>query len=135
MAGLLKQNRLPGFLREAASRSIDWGSWDCGLWLADWLMVCGWPDLAADLRGRYCDAATCDAFLNGTPYPIVFRRLLHKGGVKMTRVPDVGDIAVVAHGDGSPVGAIRTPSGWAVIMAKGIGRMPADARVLMAWSV
>jgi len=135
MAELLIEDRLALFLQAEASMVMAWGEWDCGLRIANWLVErTGIPDPAAHLRGRYHDQASCEALI-GSPYPLVIARLIRGAGLKRTSAPKAGDPAVIRQPGGAPIAAIRTAHGWTIPAAKGLIRVPADARVMMAWGV
>jgi len=56
-----KMARLGDFTLTAAPHV--WGQSDCSLIIADWAMVNGYPDGAADLRGTYSTEAECRTVL------------------------------------------------------------------------
>lgn len=59
---------LDRFLARAAESQTVWGSWDCHLWLADWVLAArGGGDPASGYRGRYRT-------------PLGALRLLHREG-------------------------------------------------------
>lgn len=135
MAGLLIETRLAEFLRSELSKTTVWGQWDCGLRIADWLVVrMGVPDPAAHLRGRYVDRQTFEA-VAGAPYPVVIGRLVRAAGLRRVVTPGPGDVGVIRTPDGTALGAIRTARGWSVPARVGLIRVPADAPVMMAWGV
>jgi hypothetical protein len=47
---------LAEFLHEKRASRFAWGTNDCCLFAADWLVALGKPDLMADFRGKYSDA-------------------------------------------------------------------------------
>lgn len=135
MAELLIEHHLARFLQAETSRVMTWGEWDCGLRIANWLAErLGIPDPAAHLRGRYHDQASCEAMI-GSPYPLVIARLIRSTGLKRTVEPKAGDPAIIRQPGGAPIAAIRTAHGWTIPAAKGLIRVPADARLMMAWGV
>lgn len=136
MAGLLIEDQLAAFLRAELTKTMRWGTWDCGLRIADWLIErLGVPDAAAHLRGRYTDQQSCEALV-GAPYPVVIGRLIRRAGLHRTATPGAGDIGVIRQPGGAPIGAIRTKAGWTFPAAKGLCRIPAaGAPLMLAWSV
>lgn len=135
MAGLLIETHLAKFLLNEASKTLRWGEWDCGLRIADWLVErLGVPDPAVHLRGRYHDQASCETLI-GSPYPLVIARLIRSAGLKRTIAPTAGDPAIIRQPEGSPIASIRTARGWTIPGPRGVIRVPADARVMMAWGV
>lgn len=95
-----------------------WGECDCILQPADWVRVVTGTDPAADLRGRYHNAATCQrltGFLTD-PMPVIAPRLafLPRGEGDPAR-GDVGLVLRLMAGACTPHGAIYLGEGkWAV---------------------
>lgn len=117
--------KLASFLAEAAGKRIVLGQWDCGLWLADWVMAAtGGPDPAASLRGI------------GTNNPLYIRSVAREHNWPRTRTPGRGDIGLVSLQKGHLVGGIFTGTHWCVLIdEQGIGAIvPEGVRYLAAWS-
>lgn len=118
-------DRLSAFLADAASRKVDLGQWDCGLWLADWYMVAtGKSDPADDLRGR------------GLESPLTIRDTINRLGLAHTSEPQRGDVGLVSLHKGHLVGAIFTGSHWCMLTDGGIGALlPKRFRFIAAWRI
>ncbi len=129
--------RLPLFLWCAAEKRFQWGQWDCGLWLADWLMFgTGKPDPASDLRGKYHDAESCLALCGPLGFPRMIQRIADNAGLERTRSPQRGDVAVIRTRPGNvAVGAICLGKSWAYIGQRGGVSSVSDVRVLSAWRI
>jgi hypothetical protein len=127
---------LAAFLAVAAGKRFRLGVHDCGLWLADWLMMTARQgDLAFDLRGRYRDEHELAALTGTRDVLRLLARRARAAGIARTTMPRPGDVGVIVIAGGRPTGAIRTARGWAVIgQGGGISRV-VQARVLVAWAV
>jgi hypothetical protein len=126
------------YLARAAGTRFRWGAHDCCLWIADWLVLRGHADPAADLRGRYRTARGAARVLSrhgGVPGLFASRAAL--AGLPRTEAPVAGDIGVVQvtdlAGDAKPAGAICTGARWACLAPTGLLVFPATP--LSAWSV
>lgn len=119
------EERLRSFLHDAAAKRFSLGSWDCGLWLADWYVAAtGKPDPAREYRGAVYDNKS----LTRTTREVVKRLNLQR-----TSTPGLGDIGIIRCGDAA-FGAIKTAQGWAMIGERGISRAIAP-KVLGAWRI
>lgn len=112
------------------------GSFDCGLYLADWCIEARGVDPAAEIRGRYGSLAEALELTGVRSLPSMFGKLLRSIGIPRTRAPAYGDIAVIALPGRPPRGAIIT-SGYVVIAdGGGLTRIPFErARRIAAWSL
>ena len=127
---------LSNFLRADASRPFAWGTRDCGLRLADWVLARRGIDPAADVRGTYSNAEELAAIMGWGGLPRFVDRLAHRAGLERTSRPERGDIAVISLRGQSPQGAIRTDAGWSILADGGVARVSdAAVRVVGAWSV
>lgn len=136
-------SRLPAFLNARAGKPLIWGENDCGLWLADWLIVAlQIEDPARMLRGCYKSARQL-ADLYGTVALLTeARAICRRVGLPHPRDPTLGDIAVIElrrASNTSPrviVGAIRGKGGWIVPAPRGVSKLPDDGvRLIVAWRV
>jgi hypothetical protein len=126
---------LSGYLQRAAARRFELGRFDCGLFLADWIMRCRGFDPAVNLRGRY-DRLDQVPGIGGRGG--LLRILVGLGrdyGLAVTRNPQLGDVALVSIAGGPLVGAIKGGRGWLVISEGGGISCAPSARLLRAWSV
>lgn len=124
---------LSAFIAFAAERRFEPGRWDCGLWLADWILLRTGRDVAADLRGLDPHAWRRAA----QRLPVVMGRVMRRCGSPPVPVSEAraGDIAVLRV-DGQFVGGIRTGIGWAVLSTKGVACAKAlDRAVVRAWRI
>ena len=128
MAGLLT-----GYLRQAAARRFGYGTFDCGLLLADWIAVRRGVDPAAQWRGRYCQLDQVQSRRGGLVR--LFTDLARCAGLVPTRHPAVGDVALVSIAGAPVVGAIRVVRGFVVIAAGGGLSCAPAVRLARAWSV
>jgi hypothetical protein len=127
---------LTAFLFAAADRGFEAGRFDCGLWLADWVMAArGVADPCPDLRGLDHDAWLAHA----RQLPLVVARICRRLG--LARIDEAlashGDISVIALHCEVPRGAIKTGLGWAFLTGTGVvnGPLPPRALVVAAWRV
>lgn len=131
------ERELSRFLRDAAARRFRLGEHDCGLWLADWVIVRRGLDPAASVRGRYHDRASLDELLSIGGLPRLFDRLFREAGLMRTIVPICGDVAMISIAQSPPTGALRTARGFAVLAdGSGVHSVPVDrVRLVAAWKV
>jgi hypothetical protein len=130
MAGLLK-----AYLQACAGRRFAYGQLDCGLFLADWIEIVTGKDPAAQLRGRYTTLDQVPGIKRMGGLLSVLNDLARLQGLKVTKLPKLGDVALIRIAEGPAVGAIRGPRGWLVLAeGGGISCAPA-ARVVRAWAL
>lgn len=131
-----KPPSLAAFLAKAQRTRFELGSFDCLLWLADWIAANHGLDPAAHLRGTYNS-------------PLGYMRYVRKAGgvaplvascvepmLKRVGKPQPGDIGIVhaVTTDGfADVGAIRTARGWASLSPTGL--LVGEAQATAAWRV
>lgn len=126
--------KLAAFLKVCAGRDMIWGEHDCGIWLATWVVFwLGVEDPAEHLRGRYTTELECDDLIYPTPYPVVVGRLARRAGLRSTRAPQSGAVAVVQTPQGDIVGAIWTGRAWVMLVKHGIVRTCDPLRVVGCW--
>jgi hypothetical protein len=117
---------------------FEWGETDCMTSLCDWLVLCGWPDPMADLRGIYDDAASCQRATGYIRDPMgVTTRLAESIALPRGNDLKAGDVAVIkVPGPRWPVGALWTGQGWAVKGPTGTTTIRAGlVEILAFWSV
>jgi hypothetical protein len=124
MAGLLS-----GYLQGAAARRFELGTFDCCLFLADWIALKRGTDPAAAWRGRYRQIADVPAML-----PLI-KRLARGAGLQPTLQPAPGDVALVSIAGGPVTGAIVTARGFVVLAAGGGLSCARRARLVRAWTI
>ncbi len=116
-----------------------WGEDDCMTAICDWLVMQGYADPMADLRGCYDDAPSCQrvtGFLRD-PVRVAGERF---GAVGLTRGNELraGDVAIIRRRDDPrlPLGAIWTGMGWAAKGPAGTSTvLPQFVTVEAFWSV
>lgn len=140
---LIGSDPLSRFLNEAAARPFAWGSFDCLLWLADWVRIKRGVDPAGDLRGRYCSMLQAARIVREKGGMVrLVEGQLKAAGLSTVNVGARGDIAIVSVGGaggehfGNEAGAILL-GGTAVLMCQEGLCMPrlAEVPVLAAWKV
>ncbi|MET3837519.1 hypothetical protein ABIB58_002875 [Brevundimonas sp. UYEF29] len=125
---------LDAFLERMACRAFDDGAADCGLSLADWVMVArGCVDPAAHLRGRYSTPLGRERLLRrlGGMEAVVAGCAAH-AGLNEAAEPQRGDVGVIEHGE-RQYGAICLGERWA-LQGDGLVTLVPD-RVVRAWRV
>ena len=116
------------FLREEARRPFDWGTANCLLLPADWIVRLGLPDPAAEWRDL-ADEAAALALVTRRGGVI---RLAEAGMAAHRRVDvtnavrgDVGVVSVLAADGSAEVGAVCTGTRWAARGVHGLSFGPA----------
>lgn len=120
-------------LRAGARTPFAWGTCDCALWAADWVVARTGRDPAEGLRGSYSSerGAAAQIARFGSLLDAV-RDAMELAGFAETAEPATGDVGVVETTVG-PALAIRTAIGWAAKGERGV--VCAHFPVLAAWSV
>lgn len=124
---------LRDFLRQQAGRRFRYGQHDCGLLLADWVLLVKGFDPGAQFRGRYHDVATLDTLAAGN-----LRALFAKAfGARLASidVPRLGDIALILLNDRRPRGAIRTQTGLVTVSENGLWGIRLNVPILASWEL
>lgn len=133
MAAILSTDPLRDFLRAAAERPFSWGEHDCLMWLAEWVGQQRGFDPAANWRGRYRTAMGATRILRRRGGAVAHLDLcLAPFGVRRTREPRRGDIAVVRAPEGD-TGGIVLGHGVATFGAGSLFVRPLP--VVAAWRV
>ena len=104
------EQELQAFLRVAIQRQFEYGEFDCGLWLADWIVALGKPDPAFKLRGTYQHGENC---------ALRIYRTLRSAGLIRTGSPEIGDVGVIRIADKHYVGSICSGARWVVLRKQG----------------
>lgn len=114
-----------------------WGEIDCVLALADWCMVAGWPDPAAEYRFTYHDRSSCQRETRFITDPVaIVQACCDSVGIPQTSVPVEGDIAVIRLGPNKHLGAVWTNAyGWASKADTGVVFHRLGHEVLRTWGV
>ncbi|MDB6085550.1 MAG: hypothetical protein JWN43_3431 [Gammaproteobacteria bacterium] len=103
--------------------------------LADWCLREMGADPAADIRAQYSSVEEAQCFVGVSTLPQVFGRLFRSVGLKLTKSPAYGDVAMIKIGE-MPVRGAIVATGYVVVGDAGIARVPKSAaRLVAAWSV
>lgn len=130
---MLTSDTLSVFLKAASERPFSWGSHDCLMWLADWIVVARGIDPAADWRGRYRSAFAAARILKRRGGAIGhLDACLRPFGIARTETAARGDIAVLVAPEGK-MGGIVLGRSVAVVGEAGlrVRRLP----IVAAWRV
>jgi hypothetical protein len=134
---ILGQGPLPPFLQQAGARPFEWGSWDCLMWLAEWVKARRGVDPGADHRHHYSsalEAARIVAKAGGMVAHV--DECVLPLGLKRTDDPKAGDIVVVDSPHGKMGALVIGPGSVACAMQQGLLYVrTADWPILAAWSV
>lgn len=117
-----------------------WGQSDCMLVLADWVQRVTGVDPAADIRGTYWDAKTCQDATGFLREPVKAVARYAEGVANLPRGNELrlGDVAVVRLADEPrwPVGGLFLGAAWGFKSLSGVAtRAPQFVRVEAFWSV
>lgn len=135
-----KADALAAWLDRAVETPRAWGSHDCNIWPADWVVTCGHPDPAGGWRGRYRTALGAARIVSRTGgLEALWRRGGDAAGLPLTMRPRAGDVGLLpmaTEGVGpllsNLVGAICIgPGQWAVVQE--IGLWLGRASPVLAW--
>jgi hypothetical protein len=140
---LLGDDPLSRFLNRAANTPFEWGSFDCLLWLADWIYIRHATDPAHSFRGKYSTMLGAAKIVRdaGGMRKLVGAQV-RQAGLRRASVGERGDIAIVSvAGDGgehfgNQAGAVMLSGSAALICQTGlvVPRI-ADVPVIAAWRV
>lgn len=125
------------YLRDSAKAPWAWSAKDCCTFVADWCIRVGYPDPMAWIRGTYATEEEAMAQVRKHGLLKLAARGFASIGLKRTRVPQDGDVAVVKtltdEGD-NVCCAIRSTGRWVSLIEHGIVA-DADAVPLRIWRV
>jgi hypothetical protein len=128
---------LADYLRRQAALPFALGKTDCVTLIADWVQERRGVDPIAHCRGGYSDWTEADALRSGWGGLVrVAGKAARQVGMRMTREPRTGDVAVVSVGNVIAC-AIRGHHRWAMrFEGSGLVFLSADrVRVIAAWSL
>lgn len=141
MADVLTEDQrktLSRFLLRQAKFPHRWGTHDCGLFLADWMVITkSVDDPAADVRGTYSDRASAEAMLESRGRLAGFvAHLAEACGLSPTEQPKDGDVGIIEMPKFGPTCGIMTRASWAFRSVNGLTWSKAvPGRIIAAWSV
>lgn len=128
---------LGNYLASVARTPWAYGPADCCTFVADWCVAVGYPDPMAFIRGTYHSEAEALEHLQRSGLLRLASRGFKSIGLKVTRAPLHGDVAVFRRPtlDGEhAVCAIRTGERWATRLEQGIS-VDEGGTLLRAWRV
>lgn len=136
---------LAAYLDDVAGRACRYGLLDCATLMADWLVLCGWPDPMPDRRGTYATERSYRAAIRSEGGLVASCRRRFAGlGLAAAETHGAGDVALVlapfALRPGRaplcrPTGAIVGAGGFVNLLDWPRGVVCARLPVLAAWSV
>lgn len=137
-----KHEALAAWLDQAVDTPRAWGSHDCTLWPANWVVESGHADPAGDWRGRYRSARGAARLVNAAGGLLaLYASGAASAGLRQTERFIAGDVGLLSmptreadRALGAAVGAICIGGGeWAVVKDGGLwmGR----GSVIAAWRV
>lgn len=112
-----------------------WSEDDCMVALVNYLVRLGYPDVAAQYRGTYDSAYTCNRifkFLSDPVKPLA--DVVAEIPLDKTETPLRGDIGVIQVSGQRPTGALYLGKNWAIRGERAVHIGPAK-HILAAWSV
>jgi hypothetical protein len=116
---------LQEFLRESAKKKFDWVSCNCGFWVCEWIKLVTGNDPVADIRGRFKTASRFRRHVNDTGGNEAFSRsIAERAGLVETNNPNIGDVGLVATGDGATMAIKLDADKWACKTLDGIAIAP-----------
>ncbi len=119
-------------LRRWRSVPFKWGSEDCLLSIADYVLLCTGNDFGTQWRGTYTTEDGAHAHVNKAGGVI---QLIETSALRHTLRPVRGDI-VVAQVDTSQVGGICTGPGVAMRLMRGVAEIDIRfLKILQSWNV
>lgn len=122
---------LIAYLAAAARRGFDWRDFNCGLFMADWVVERRGIDPAAFLRGLSLRQIAGEIRDHGG-FDQLCSHAFGAVGLRLISSARPGDVGVVLAGR-RQLGAIRTGKGWAVLTPGGYAVAQFLARA--AWEV
>jgi hypothetical protein len=113
---------LEDFLARAVTTPFAWGTWDCLLWLGDWVLEAHGVDPASGARGRYHTALGARRFVTRHGGPVAAVKAFAEGaGLNPIAEPEPGSIGVLpalgVRGRLDHIGGLYTGRRWAVLAA------------------
>lgn len=137
--------RLSDYLDDVAGRDCGYGRLDCAVFMADWLIRCGWPDAMPDRRGTYATERAYRAAIRSEGGIVAScRRRFAELGLRAIGVPREGDLVLVlapfALRPGRaplcrPTGGIALHGGLIALLDWPRGVVGVKLPVVAAWSV
>ncbi|MBN9472259.1 MAG: hypothetical protein J0J10_26205 [Bosea sp.] len=115
-----RSERLTAFVAAGARTPFVWGTCDCTLWVADWVLSETGIDLGTGRRGSYASALGCRRLLQSAGgLSVLVADLMARAGFAEADAPAVGDVGLIETTAG-PMMAISTGERWALKTADGV---------------
>lgn len=111
---------LQEFLLSKVRQTFQWGTSDCGLLIADWAIMLGYPDPAAAVRGTYSDAEGAYAAIAPLSFQEFVAQCCAACSFSPTDTPQDGDIGIIDLPMAGPTAGIMTNGSWAFKTAIGV---------------
>jgi hypothetical protein len=116
---------LQEFLRDSAKKKFDWVSCNCGFWVCEWIKLVTGNDPVDDIRGRFKTASGFRRFVMSSGGNEAFScSIAKRAGLVGTDRPMLGDIGLVATGDGATMAIKLDADKWACKTLDGIAIAP-----------
>jgi hypothetical protein len=123
---------LKQFLRESSRKQFDWVSCNCGFWVCDWISRAKGKDPVAHVRGRFRTATGFRRHVSAAGGNEAFSRdIAGRAGLRETDTPGIGDVGLVATGDGATMAIKLDANKWACKTLQGIAIAPFEQ--ITAW--
>jgi hypothetical protein len=120
------------FLRDSSARKFDWVACNCGFWVCEWIAIMTGSDPVEDVRGRFKTPIGFQRFVARADGNEAFsRRIAEAAGLAETDEPILGDVGLVATGDGATMAIKVDIKNWACKTADGIAIGPFEQ--ITAW--
>lgn len=138
----MSADALSHYLGEVAGRRFAFGSMDCCILMADWLLRCGLPDAMADRRGVYATYREYRALMRREGGIVAScRRRFAAIGLQSRPWPMRGDVCLVSAPLAVgrrlvfvPTGAICLSPEMSVVITPDAGLVGSPMKILHAWS-
>lgn len=123
---------LKQFLRDSAGRQFDWIECNCGFWVCEWIRLVTESDPVGHVRGRFKTTTGFQRFVVSSGGNEAFsKEIASRAGLIETDEPILGDVGLVATGDGATMAIKVDANRWACKTVHGIAIGPFEQ--ITAW--
>jgi hypothetical protein len=120
------------FLRDSSARKFDWVTCNCGFWVCEWIEMMTGEDPVADTRGRFKTTSGFVRHVASSGGNEAFsRQVAKRARLVETDAPILGDVGLVATGDGATMAIKVDAERWACKTSYGIAIGPFEQ--ITAW--